>query len=144
MAKFVLYMKASFPQSFVLLDDDGYELAGSGFSYETTNFKIKDVLDYGYNDTSIVMKCTDSTNNIRYLMSYKTGYKSKKGNPEVSFKDFYFRDFKKASEYYHWIDLDNQKGDRIRLYKTWSFVGSLVSLFLIARTMFRFRKGKAT
>jgi hypothetical protein len=63
----------------------------------------------------------------------------KRGKP-----NFDFRDFKKASEYYHWIDLDNQKGDRIRLYKTWSFVGSLVSLFLIARTMFRLRKVKAT
>jgi hypothetical protein len=59
-----------YPQSLVLLDDDDYELVGGGFSYETTNFKIKDLLDYGYNDTSIVVKCTDSSNNVRYLMSY--------------------------------------------------------------------------
>ena len=73
---------SEYPQRFYLLDEDGFELVGIGFRYETTNFKIKDFLAYGYNDTFVLLKCTDSLNNIKYLTSYKTGYKSKKEIPK--------------------------------------------------------------
>ena len=59
-----------YPQNFVLFDEDDFELVGIGFKYYASNFKIKDFLAYGYNDTSVVLKFTDSLNTIIYLTSY--------------------------------------------------------------------------
>ena len=33
------------------------------------SFRIKNFLGYAYNDTSVLLKCTDSLNNIKYLVS---------------------------------------------------------------------------
>lgn len=134
----------NYPPRFYLLDDDGFELVGIGFRYETTNFTIKGFIAYGYNDTSVIVICTDSLNNIKYLISYETGYKSKKGNPDISFKDLSNRDFEQVKNNYLWIDIYSEKGERIRLYRTWSFVGALLSLFFVIRNLFRLRSTKAT
>ena len=74
---------SEYPQRFYLKDEDDFELVGVGFKYYTNSFTIKDFLGYGYNDTSVIVKCTDSLNVIKYLISYETKYKSKKGNPEI-------------------------------------------------------------
>lgn len=76
-----------YPQSFCLLDEDGFELVGIGFRYKQSSFRIKNFLGYAYNDTSVLLKCTDSLNNIKYLVSYETGYNRNKGRPDISFKD---------------------------------------------------------
>lgn len=55
-------INSDYPQSFVLLDEDGFELTGSGFRHRQSSFKIKNFLGYGYNDTSVLLKCTDSLN----------------------------------------------------------------------------------
>jgi hypothetical protein len=76
-----------YPQHFDLIDDDGYEIIGNGFRYEQCDFTIKQIWAYGFNDTSIIVKCSDSLNKIRFLSSFKTGNQSKKGNPEISFRE---------------------------------------------------------
>ena len=89
---------SEYPQRFYLNDEEDFELVGIGFSYRKNSFKIKNFLGYGYNDTSVIVKCTDSLNTIRYLTSYETGYKSKNGNPEISFKDLSNSDFEQVKE----------------------------------------------
>ncbi|MBC8643723.1 hypothetical protein H9W95_05735 [Flavobacterium lindanitolerans] len=98
--------------SFTLKDEDDFELVGTGFRYQTINFEIKNLLAYGYNDTSVIVKCTDSLNTIRYLISFETGYTSKKGNPEISFKDLSINDFQKVKDKYNWFEIEKKKAMR--------------------------------
>lgn len=130
--------------SFDLLDDDGFELVGSGFRYETTNFKINNFLGYGYNDNSVLVKCTDSLNNIKYLTSYETGYKSKKGNPEISFKDLSNKDFEQVKDKYQWFEIDEEKANTVRFMKFVFMIGALLSLFLLLKRLYKLRKANAT
>jgi hypothetical protein len=133
-----------YPQRFYLLDDDGFELVGSGFRYETTNFTVTDFLAYGYNDTSIIAKCTDSLKNIKYLISYKTGYISKKGNPEISFKDLSNSKFEQTKNNYQWVDVDKEKANNFRFMKFIFMIGALLSLFFIIQKLFKLINKKAT
>ena len=130
--------------SFTLKDEDDFELVGVGFRYETVNFTIKNFLAYGYNDTSVIAKCTDSLNTIKYLISYETGYKSKKGNPEISFKDLGSSDFELVKDKYQWFEVDKEKYYLVDRNKFLSMLGALLSLFFIIRQLFKLRSKKAT
>jgi len=130
--------------SCVLLDEDDFNLVGTGFMYQTTNFIIKDFLSYGYNDTSIIVKCTDSLNTIRYLTSYETGYKSKKGNPEISFKDLSNSNFEQVKEKYNWVVFNHEEARRVTFKRFLSAIGALLSLFFIIRQLFKLKSKKAT
>lgn len=123
--------KADRYYSFYLFDEDDFELVGRGFRYRESSFTIKDFLAYGYNDTSIIAKVTDSLNNVKYLFSYETGYKSKKGNPEISFRDIDNKYFEQVKNKYQWIEIDEKKAGKIRLYKTLFFIGAVVSLVFL-------------
>ncbi len=129
--------------SYVLLDEDEYNIVGIGFRYQTTNFKIKNFLAYGYNDTSVVVKCTDSLNTIRYLTSYETKYKSKKGNPEISFKDLSNSDFEQVKEKYNWVVFNHEETQNVTFKRFLSAIGALFSLLLLIIFMFKLRNKKA-
>lgn len=129
--------------SFTLKDEDDFELVGIGFRYVTTNFTIKDFLAYGYNDTSVIVKCTDSLNTIKYLTSYETGYKSKKGNPEISFKDLSNRDFEHVKDKYKWFEVDKKTYHAIDNNKVLFMLGALLSLIFIFWSLFMLRNKKA-
>lgn len=135
---------SDYPQSFYLLDEDDFELTGIGFRHRQSSFKIKNFLGYGYNDTSVLLKCTDSLNNIKYLVSYETGYKSKKGNPSISFKDIDNNEYIQIKDSYQWIEIDEGKANTIRFMKFLFIVGALLSLFFIVRKLLRLRNNKAT
>ncbi len=126
--------------SFMLNDDEGFALIGNGFGYKESSFIIKDILAYGYNDTAIVMKCVDSLNVTKYLISYETKNKNKKGNPEISFKDLSNSDFEEIKNNYQWVELDEEKGNKIRFYRALSFVGAVLSLLLLLWHLIRKRK----
>ena len=131
---------SQYPQSFYLKDEDDFELVGIGFSYRKNSFKIKNFSAYGYNDTSVVIKCTDSLNTIKYLTSYETGYKSKKGNPEISFKDLSNSDFEQVKDKYQWFEVDKEKGYSIDRTKFLFMLGALLSLLLLLLSLFKLRK----
>ncbi len=131
---------SDYPQRFYLLDENGLELIGKGFKFYNNSFTINNLLAYGYNDTSIITKVTDSLNNVRYLASYETKYKNKKGNPEISFKDLINSDFEEIKENYQWVELDEEKGNKIRFYRALSFVGAVLSLLLLLWHLIRKRK----
>ena len=121
---------AEYPRNFVLMDSDDFELVGSGFRYQKTNFKINKFLVYGYNDSSILIKCTDSLNNIKYLISYETGYKNDLGNPEISFEDITKEGLEKNKEDFNWVEL-NEKEARSNTLKSFFFLCSAILSFLI-------------
>lgn len=133
---------SGYPQSFYLKDEDDFELVGIGFSYRKNSFKIKNFLAYGYNDTSVVVKCTDSLNTIRYLTSYEIGYKSKKGNPAISFKDISNSDFDQIKDKYQWFDIDKEKVYAVDRNKFLSMLGVVLSLFFIVRYLFKHNLGR--
>jgi hypothetical protein len=135
---------SGYPQSFYLKDEDDFELVGVGFSYRENSFKIKNFIAYGYNDTSVVVKCTDSLNTIKYLTSYETGYKSKKGNPEISFKDLSNSDFEKVKDKYQWFDIDKEKVYAVERNKFLSMLGVFLSLVFVVWRLFKLRSKKAT
>lgn len=128
-----------YPQDFVLFDEDDFELVGIGFRYETTNFKIKNFIAYGYNDTSVVLKCTDSLNTIKYLSSYETRYKSQKDNPEISFKDLSNSDYEQVKEKYNWVVFSHEEAQKVTFKRFLSFLGALLSLILIVWRLFKLR-----
>ncbi len=97
-----------YPQHFDLIGDDGFEIIGNGFRYEQCDFTIKRILAYGFNDTSIVVKCSDSLNKIRFLSSFKTGIQSKKGNPEISFREQKHNPFILHNNGYQWYEVDKK------------------------------------
>lgn len=135
---------SDYPQRFYLKNEDDLELVGNGFRFYGSDFKIKNFLAYGYNETSVVLKCTDSLETINYLISYETKYKSKKGNPEISFKDLSNSDFEQVKVKYQWFEVDKEKGYAIDRYKVLSMLGALLSLIFIIRQIFKLRKAKAT
>jgi hypothetical protein len=134
----------SYNTSNALLDEDEYNIVGKGFRYQTTNFIINDFLGFGYNDTSVVVKCTDSLNTIRYLISYETGYKSKKGNPEISFKDLSNNDYEQVKGKYNWVVFSHEEAQKATFKRFLSFLGALLSLILIVWRLFKLRSKKAT
>ena len=121
---------SDYPPRFYLVDDDDFELLGSGFRYYRNSFIIKNLLSYGYNDTSIIAKCTDSLNNIKYLISYVTEYKSKNGKPEISFQDLDYTCFQKISTNYLWYNVDNKQIKNIMNKKEVFLILCLLSMFL--------------
>lgn len=135
---------SDYPQRFYLLDDDDLELVGSGFRYRQSSFKVKDFLAYGYNDTSVLVKCTDSLNTIKYLVSYEIVNKNKKGNPEISFKDLSDSDLEQIKNNYQWVDLDGVKRHRISIYKTLSFLGALLLLLILVQKLVKSIRGRFT
>jgi hypothetical protein len=116
--------------SYALLDEDGYELAGIGFRYGMTDFKMKDLLACAYNDSSVVLKCTDDSDSIRFLSSYETGYKSKKGNPEISFMDFKNYNLAQIDKDYNWIIFDEEKANKASSFRLLSLIGVVFSFLL--------------
>ena len=131
-----------YPQNFILFDEDDFELVGVGFKYYTNSFTIKDFLGYGYNDTSVIVKCTDSLNAIKYLISYETKYKSKKGNPQISFKDLSESDFEQIKSRYQWLEVDKEKYYAISRNKFLSMIGALLSLILFVWRLLKLRSKK--
>lgn len=116
---------------FDLVDEDGFELIGKGFRYTTTNFKINRLESYGYKESSILVVCADSLNNIRYLSSYETRYKNSKGNPEISFEELSKPEFEKTKGSYRWVDLDEREIRSLYLKKLLASTGVITSLFLL-------------
>jgi hypothetical protein len=129
------------PQTFYLIDEDGNELAGAGTS--VTTFAKKDLFAYGYNDSSILLKCRDSATVFRYLISYETGNQTRKGNPDISFTDLKNDDFERIKSQYQWFLIDFDKARSIMTTKFWAFTGGLLSLLLIIRNLFKIRRAKA-
>ncbi|MCC5922109.1 MAG: hypothetical protein JJU23_15640 [Cyclobacteriaceae bacterium] len=138
-------INSDYPQNFVILDEDGFELTGSGFRHRQSSFKIKNFLGYGYNDKSVLLKCTDSLNNIKYLVSYETGYKSNEGNPSISFKDIDNSEYIQIKDNYQWVEIDEEKANSAKFIKFMFVVGALLSLFFIVKNLFKLlRINKAT
>jgi hypothetical protein len=98
-------------RSFTLLDNDKFNLVGSGFRYSKSSFTINNFLSYAYNDTSIIVKCTDSLSNVKYLSSYVTEYKNKAGSPVISFRDLDKVHFQEISNNYQWYNVDKETID---------------------------------
>lgn len=132
----------NYADGLVLVDDSDFELVGMGFKYRETNFKMGHFLAYGYNDTSIIVKCTDSLKNVKYLISYKTGYKSKKGNDEVSFKELNIVGFRQIKKNYHWIELDEGQMQSLTIKRFISLVGVFIFFFLLFITLIKLIKAK--
>lgn len=132
-----------YPQTFYLLDEDKFELIGIGFRFYGSSFKIKSLLAYGYNDTSMIVKCTDSLNTIKYLTSYVTEYKSKKGNHIISFKNIDDSYFEQVKNKYQWVEIDEEKANTVWLLKYIFLVGALLSLFFFIIKTLRLKKSRA-
>ncbi len=130
MLPFGIYPKVNRYDCIYLFDDDDFELVGGGFKYDDDGFKIKKFLGYGYNDSSIIVKYEDDLNDIHYLSSYRTGYRSDSGNPDISFKDMDKLDYLRRKKHYKWIDLDHDKVRKVRALKIYSFMGTVFFFFL--------------
>jgi len=126
--------------SFTLKDGDDYELVGTGFRYRRSTFRIKDFLSYGYNDYSVVVKCTDSLGAVRYLVSYETGYRSRRGNPEISFKEVSSQVVLHNRGEYRWSDVDEERATDIVRVKVVCQLGAIVSLVVCTRTLLQVRR----
>jgi hypothetical protein len=124
---------------FCLLDEDDLELIGNGFKFYSSSFTIKNFIAYGFNDNSVVVKCKDSLNTIKYLISYETKYKSKKANPEISFKDLSNNDFEQVKEKYSWVVFNHEEAQRVTYKRFLSAIGAFFSLLLLIIFMFKLR-----
>lgn len=130
-----------YPQKFVLFDEEGFESVGKGFSYFGSTLLINEIIGYGYNDSSIVIKATDSLNHIKYLISYI--YKVKNNfNPIIGFKDLNENDFQANKYKYTWTELDEKIIEKIRLFTFISSIGFLTTLFLLIRRLYKTVKSR--
>jgi hypothetical protein len=126
-----------YPQSFYINDGDDIELVGAGFRFAKSSFTIKNILGYGYNDTSVVVICTDSLDKKRYINSYKIGHNSTNDHPEISFKDLSDIGFEQVKTNYKWIEIDIDKIINIESHKFMSLLGILFSSLLLIWQLFK-------
>jgi hypothetical protein len=126
--------------SFTLLDEDGFEIVGIGFRHKKSSFCINDILSYGYNDTSVVIRCTDSLNTIRHLVSYETKYLSSKGTPSVSFREIEYHELGIIKGHYNWVNLDEETANRIYFKWLICLLGIVFSFFYIIRSLIKIKK----
>lgn len=77
-------------------------------------------------------------------MSYETGYKSKKGNPEISFKDLSNSDFEQVKNKYNWFEVDKEKYYAVDRNKFMFLLGALFSLIFIVWRFFKLKSNNAT
>lgn len=124
----------------VLVDASDFESVGKGFTYQRAGFKMEDFLAYGYNDTSLIVKCTDSLDNINYLISYKTGYKNEKGYDEISFEKLAIKQFDRIKQKYSWVLLNEEQIKMSAVRKNLVLVGMIISLFFFIGEMINLRK----
>lgn len=123
--------------SFTLNDEEGFELIGIGFKYKKSSFVIKNFLAYGYIDTSIIVKCTDSLNNLKYLVSYEIRYKNNNGKPIISFKDLENNMYNQIKSNYRWIEINQEKTNTIQFMKFILIIGVTLSLFFSFQKFFQ-------
>lgn len=123
--------------SFTIINEDDFELIGKGFQYKETDFKIKKVLAYGYNDTSVVIVCTDSIDTIKYLISYETEYKNERGSIEVSFRGLSVEKFQVVRDQYNWFNVNEDEGQIIEKKRFLSMIGIMISLIFIIWGIFK-------
>ena len=126
--------------SFQLAEGDGFYIIGPGFKYREMDFNIYDILGYGYNDSSIVVKCTDSLKNLHYLMTCETEYMLESGIPSLSFQEIPEDVYLKKKKYYKWVVLDDSYVLTITRIKAFSFLGSVVFGFLLLQYWVRKRR----
>lgn len=126
--------------SFTLLDEDGFEIVGNGFRHKKSSFRINHLLSYGYNDTSILLRYTDSLNKIRYLVSYETTYLSDKGTPSVSFRDIEHHELESIKGHYDWVILDEETANSINFKRFMCLLGIVFSFFYITRSLIKLKK----
>lgn len=132
----------NYPQRFVILDDEGDKSVGKGCRFFGSKLLINEIIGYGYNDSSIVIKATDSLNHIKYLISYI--YKVKNNfNPIIGFKDLNENDFQANKYKYTWTELDEKIIEKIRLFTFISSIGFLTTLFLLIRRLYKTLKSKS-
>jgi hypothetical protein len=115
-----------------LLDKEGFELVGSGFRFENMNSKILNIISYGYSSNSLIVKCTDSLNTIRYLISYETKYLNDNGSPDISFKSIEYADYEKIKGDFKWLNVDENEVITVQFIKFLFGVGIiLLVIFMI-------------
>lgn len=125
--------------SFFLKNDDDYEVAGIGFRFETTDFVVKNIISYGYNDSTIVLVTTDSLNSVRVLAAYETGYTTHRGYPEISFKELLgYDEFDTASQL-QWVNVDRDMWYHIYRVKFVLLLGMVLLLVLTAYLFWKWR-----
>ena len=125
---------------FDIIDDEGFELAGKGFRYINNSFKINEILGYGYNDTAVILICSDNLNSIKYLSSYETGTYSVYGNPQISFEDMSESAYQKSKRLYKWTYIDVEEIDSIKLKKVYSLMGTILFFFSYSIALVKKRK----
>lgn len=95
-----------YPQAFCLLDSTGIPLLYPGLTFQndSTNFGIKEIVEYGYDDTTLVSACVDSSNSIKYFRSRV--YCQQLG-PEIDFFEISIEqyDILRYSHKYTWVNV---------------------------------------
>jgi hypothetical protein len=117
--------------SFTLNDNDDLELIGTGFGYKKSSFIIKNIISYGYNETSIIVKCTDSLNVNKYLISCVKKHNNKIDNQHITFKEIDYQEYNRVYNSYKWTELNIKKTSTIRFMKLICFIVGLLSLFIM-------------
>lgn len=134
---FGVYPRAHWPAIYpnvTLIDADDFEMLGAGFRMLESDFTIEDVLSYGYNDTSIIVKCTDSVQQVHYLVSYVTKYKYKNGNNEIEFRELDSLELKKNEKNYKWYNVGAADIEHAANVRTFCFLG-IIAVFVVWLTV---------
>ena len=93
-----------YPIHFEIDDAEGVPIIEQGFIFfRSSGFEVNEIIKYGYNHNSIMVICTDKYNRKHYLVSFKTGHKTKSGYSEVSFKEINERNYISEKKNYKWI-----------------------------------------
>lgn len=131
----------NYPQKFVLLDGEGDKSVGKGCRFFGSKLLINEIIGYGYNDSSIVIKATDSLNHIKYLVSYI--HRVNNNNiPIIAFKDMDESDFQANKYKYTWTELDENIIEKIRSFTFVSSIGFFTTLFLLIRRLYKAVKSR--
>jgi hypothetical protein len=113
---------------FTLNDNTGFPIIGGGFSFNRSDLKIRNILAYYYDDSSLICKVSDTTGNDKYLSMYVY----KKMNQSVfGFKEVDKSQIQGLSYKNRWFLLNKEYSDNVYLKKKIAVIGIAVSILLI-------------
>jgi hypothetical protein len=130
---------------FVILDDDGFELEYFDMRFKhnkpTTDRYSITSLEYGYNDTSLLLKVKDTLNNTKYLLSYKTDYAgTKHGFPNIRFKNIDNGVYNQIKDNYQWKEISLDAANDTEFVKFISVVGAWLVLCFFVKKLLKLGK----
>ncbi len=117
--------------SFTINDEEGFPVIGIGFKYRTVDFEVCDILSYGYNDTCVIVECSDCTGVKRYLTTAAVPIGDVLEEYPFIFREINSIEKQKSDQQYKWFMISSIHDYNFELYKKYVVFAFLLTMMLL-------------